>query len=56
MALKVDIRKAYDSVSWSFLMDIMRRMVFGTGWIQWIKAFFTSARYSVIINGAYALS
>jgi hypothetical protein len=33
---KVDFEKAYDSVSWSFLDYMMRRMDFGDKWRAWI--------------------
>ncbi len=34
MAIKVDLHKTYDSVNWSFLIDIMRRMGFCSQWVS----------------------
>lgn len=49
--LKLDFEKAYDSVSWSFLFDMMRDMGFGALWISWIRECVSSASMSVLING-----
>lgn len=38
MILKVDFDKAYDSVSWDYLLQVMCFMGFDKKWIQWIKA------------------
>ena len=34
---KLDIKKAYDSVDWSFFLTVMQKMGFGEKWIGWIK-------------------
>ena len=38
MIFKVDFNKAHDSVNWSFLHYMMRRLGFGARWRSWIKA------------------
>ena len=38
MALKLDMRKAYDKVEWKFLEQIMQKMGFASKWIQLISA------------------
>ena len=35
---KVDFDKAFDSLSWSFLDDILRQMGFGVTWRTWIRS------------------
>ena len=35
-ALKIDICKAYDRVSWEFLKAVLISMNFNDSWIQWI--------------------
>jgi len=36
LCLKVDFEKAYNSVKWEFLYDIIQRMGFHHKWIMWI--------------------
>ncbi|KAK4384337.1 hypothetical protein Sango_3070900 [Sesamum angolense] len=50
-ALKVDLRKAYDTVEWDFLFATLRMFGFPAIFIRWIEECVTSAHYSVIVNG-----
>ncbi|KAJ0445701.1 putative RNA-directed DNA polymerase [Helianthus annuus] len=52
MFFKVDISKAYDSVSWAFLNSIMAQMNFPSRWRAWVMATLHSARASVLVNGS----
>ncbi|XP_026399466.1 uncharacterized protein LOC113295339 [Papaver somniferum] len=49
VGLKMDITQAYDSLSWKFLFEVLRRFGFSVG-IQWLKKIFESARISVLVN------
>ena len=49
---KTDIAKAYDSVSWRYLDEIMKAMNFGSKWRGWIKACLRSSAMSVLVNGS----
>jgi hypothetical protein len=49
---KVDFAKAYDSVDWGYLDDVMRLMAFPTLWQKWIKECVGSASASVLVNGS----
>ena len=49
---KLDIEKAYDSISWEFLYQAMGRMGFGNRWLSWIKWCISIASFSVLINGS----
>jgi len=43
LCFKVDFEKAYDSVSWDFLYDMLQRLGFHSRWIIWIKGCLASA-------------
>jgi len=48
---KIDIMKAYDTLNWEFLMDLLHTLGFPDTMICWIKACVTSPRYSINFNG-----
>ncbi|GAU45708.1 hypothetical protein TSUD_86840 [Trifolium subterraneum] len=49
---KVDFDKAYDSVSWSFLDYMLKRIGFGVKWRAWMKACVCCGKLSVLVNGS----
>ncbi|KAL0401950.1 UNVERIFIED_CONTAM: Retrovirus-related Pol polyprotein from type-2 retrotransposable element R2DM [Sesamum latifolium] len=51
-ALKVDIRKAYDTVEWDFLMAVLRLFGFPSLFISWIEECVTMPSFSVCLNGS----
>ncbi|KAM0913367.1 hypothetical protein ACQ4PT_012221 [Festuca glaucescens] len=51
LLLKVDIAKAFDSISWSFLLSVLRQRGFGPRWLRWIAMLLRSASTSVLVNG-----
>ncbi|CAJ2648490.1 unnamed protein product [Trifolium pratense] len=52
MLFKVDFKKAYDSVDWGYLDDVMGKMSFPTLWRKWIKECICTATASVLVNGS----
>nr|GEU97720.1 cysteine-rich receptor-like protein kinase [Tanacetum cinerariifolium] len=50
--LRVDFEKAFDSLDWNFLDNIMMQMNFSQKWRMWIKGCHNSAYASVLINGS----
>ncbi|XP_058725579.1 uncharacterized protein LOC131596860 [Vicia villosa] len=52
LLLKVDFEKAYDSLSWNFLRDMLVRMGFGKRWLMWMDACIFSSHLSVLVNGS----
>uniref|UniRef100_A0A251RWC4 Putative reverse transcriptase domain, Reverse transcriptase zinc-binding domain protein n=1 Tax=Helianthus annuus TaxID=4232 RepID=A0A251RWC4_HELAN len=49
---KIDFEKAYDNINWNFVVDILSQMGFSFKWCSWIKGILSSARASVLVNGA----
>nr|GEX21475.1 RNA-directed DNA polymerase, eukaryota [Tanacetum cinerariifolium] len=52
MFFKVDFAKAYDSVRWDYLIDVLEAFGFGSRWCQWIRGTFSFAKASVLVNGS----
>jgi len=52
LLIKVDFEKAYDSVDWRFLGDVMIKMNFPLVWRKCILVCLTTASTSVLVNGS----
>ncbi|KAL2251949.1 UNVERIFIED_CONTAM: hypothetical protein Sindi_2317200 [Sesamum indicum] len=50
-ALKVDIRKAYDTVEWDFMIAMMELFGFPSTFSKWIEACVTTPSFSIVLNG-----
>lgn len=50
-ALKIDISKAFDSVQWSFLINILKAIQIPDIFIHWIELCIGTASFSVQVNG-----
>lgn len=51
MLLKVDLAKAFDTVAWPFLLDVLEHMGFPMRWRDWVSAMLHTASTRVLING-----
>jgi len=51
LLLKLDITKAFDSVSWSFLMEVLRKLGFGSRWRDLLCGLLSSSFSQVLLNG-----
>ena len=49
--LKLDITKAFDSVSWPFLLEVLRKLGFGSRWCDLICGLLASSSTQVLLNG-----
>ena len=49
--LSLDQEKAFDRVDWSFMYATLRKMGFGTSFLQWVKLFYTGVQSSINVNG-----
>ncbi|XP_058759231.1 uncharacterized protein LOC131632499 [Vicia villosa] len=52
LLLKVEFKKAYDSVSWEYIREMIRRMGFGVRWMKWMEACIFTSHMSVLVNGS----
>jgi len=52
LCFKVDYEKAYDSVKWNFLLDMLHKLGFHSKWIKWVTGCLKSSSISVLVNGS----
>jgi len=52
LLLKLDITKAFDSVSWPFLLEVLRNLGFGQIWCDIISGLLSSSSTQVLLNGS----
>ncbi|XP_028074331.1 uncharacterized protein LOC114276709 [Camellia sinensis] len=52
LIIKLDFEKAYDTVNWNFLFQMLENFGFGPTWTKWIKECISSARVSILVNGS----
>ncbi|KAF7815029.1 reverse transcriptase [Senna tora] len=50
-AWKIDLRKAYDKISWYFLEDTLREMEFPEHWISILMQCITTPTLRILVNG-----
>ena len=53
--LKLDIKKAFDSVRWSFLLDLLQNLGFPAKFRNWVAALLVTASSRVMLNGVPGL-
>lgn len=51
LLLKLDIAKAFDTVSWPFLLQILQHAGFGPRWRDWTSILLSTASTRVLLNG-----
>lgn len=49
--MKLDMAKAYDRLSWSFLFNVLHKFDFGNDVIDIVRRIICNVWYSVLING-----
>jgi hypothetical protein len=49
--LKLDISKAFDSVSWTFLLEVLKHLGFGPLWCNLLSKMLKSSSIRLLVNG-----
>ena len=49
---KLDVEKAYDHVSWDFLMYMFQRCGFSEKWRKWVRYCISTVKFSILISGS----
>ena len=52
LAMKIDVSKAFDTLSWEFLIYVLEKFGFNQTFRNWITSILLSANISISINGA----
>lgn len=52
LMLKLDISKAFDSVRWDYLLELMHHRGFPPRWRSWVTTLLSTATSKVLMNGA----
>ncbi|XP_019438958.1 PREDICTED: uncharacterized protein LOC109344660 [Lupinus angustifolius] len=51
LAIKIDIKKAFDTIDWDFLLLTLQKLGFNYKFRNWIRIILHSARLSINVNG-----
>jgi len=49
--IKIDLAKAFDTVAWPFLLEVLERVGFPWRWRDWISTMLRSTSTKVLVNG-----
>jgi hypothetical protein len=50
--VKLDILKAFDSISWVYLLEVLERLGFGSRWRDWISIALATSSSRILLNGS----
>ncbi|XP_062088799.1 uncharacterized protein LOC133795363 [Humulus lupulus] len=50
-AMKIDLSKAYDTIDWGFLEDLLNALCFPSRFIKWVMVCLRGTTYSLMMNG-----
>jgi hypothetical protein len=49
--IKIDIAKAFDTIGWVFLIDLLHHLGFSHHWMKWISILLSTTSTWVLLNG-----
>lgn len=52
LLMTIDLRRAYDSIKWESIHDLVMAFNFPTHLVRCIMAFITTPKFTVLINGS----
>jgi len=50
--MKLDIQKAFNTVNWSYLLEVLQALGFGPRWREWVSILFRTTTSRAMLNGA----
>jgi len=56
MLIKLDLSKAFDSLKWNYILNILAAFGFNKIWIQWVHSLLSSTFFSILVNGSPSLN
>ena len=54
--MKLDIQKAFDTINWSYMLEVLQALGFGPRWREWISILFGTATSRALLNGSQGSS
>jgi hypothetical protein len=51
LMINLDIARAFDSVAWPFILDVLAYLGFGRAWRDWLSALLSTSSTRVLMNG-----
>ena len=54
LLVAIDFEKAFDSINWKFLENVLQSFGFGQSFIQWVKTFYCDVTSCVMNNGYFS--
>jgi hypothetical protein len=51
LLLKLDIAKAFDSIQWEYILELMVQVGFGPRWRDLVALFWRSSSLRILLNG-----
>jgi len=52
MIIQLDLSKAFDKISWTYIRAILQAFDFSQIWVNWIMEMVSGAFFSIMLNGA----
>jgi hypothetical protein len=49
--LKIDIAKAFDTLNWAFLPELLCHMGFSRRWVNWVSILLSTESTKILVNG-----